>query len=299
MMKKRLGLNNENAGYIYLLPSIVFILLFVGYPFFYNIIISFKEVNTFTLIQEKKAFIGWANFEKIFKNKVFWKSLVNTVVYTVGSVAIQFVFGFILAMIYNKFQSKMLKSMRALTMIPYVIPITVVAILFKFMFANNGVINEILLLLGIVENRVEWLLNGDTAMLALIITNGWRGIPYTMILITAALVNISDSVIESALIDGTNGLQRFLFIKVPIIKPSLIATLTLIFIQTFKNFDLVFTITGGGPVKATELMTTFAYRLTFSEGQYGQGAATTLVLFVILMVMGFFYLKFVKNDEVM
>ena len=120
-----------------------------------------------------------------------------------------------------------------------------------------------------------------------------------MILITAALVNIPDAVIESALIDGTNAWQRFFHIKVQIIKPSLFATLALIFIQTFKNFDLVFTITGGGPVKSTELMTTFAYRLTFSEGQYGQGAAITLVLFVILMVMGFLYIKLIKKDEVM
>ncbi len=296
-MRKK-TLNNARVGYLYLAPAVLFMIAFVGYPLVYNIILSFQDVTIYTLIKNSKEFIGLQNFVAIFNDRIFWKSLVNTFTYTFGSVLIQFTIGFLLALVYSAFENRILKTFRALTMIAYVIPITVVAILFKFMFANDGVINQLLLALGLIEKNVEWLVNGNTAMAVLIITNGWRGIPYTMILITAALVMIPYDVMEGAMVDGANAIQRFFLVKIPMIKASLIATVVLVFIQTFKNFDLVFTITGGGPVKATEILTTYAYRITFSEGQFGHGAAVTLVLFAILLIFGIVYIKLIGKDEV-
>ena len=183
-------------------------------------------------------------------------------------------------------------------MISWLLPVTVAGLLFKFMFQmNGGIINQMLTSRGVLDQPIEWLLQGNTAMVAIVVANIWIGIPFNMMLILTGLTTISDEIYESANLDGANKIQTLFKITIPMIKPAIMSVLTLGFVYTFKVFDLVWVMTKGGPVNATELVSTYAYRLSFEEFQFSKGAAAANVLFLILLVVGFFYIKTINDDD--
>lgn len=299
-MKHKLRLvSNENIGYYFVLPALIFMLAFIGYPIINNIILSFQDVNVMTLSSKVKPFVGLQNYTALFKGKILTTTIINTFVFTVGSIIFQFIIGFALALFFNM-KFSLSKPIRGFLMVAWMIPITVTGLMFKFMFgANGGIINEILLNLHLIGNPVEWLVNPKTAMWAVIIANIWIGIPFNMILITTGLSTVPFDIYESADIDGASHIQKFFLITVPMIIPAIETVLILGFIYTFKVFDLVFVMTSGGPVNATEMLSTYSYRLSFTEFNFSKGAAVANVLFVILFLVSLLYLRLVKEDEVM
>ena len=209
----------------------------------------------------------------------------------------QFIIGFLLALFFNqKFTTS--KFVRGLLMMPWMIPITVTALMFKFMFGTSvGILNQACVALGLIDQPIEWLTQPHTAMFALIVANVWIGIPFNMILLSVGLTTVPQELYESAAIDGANGWQSFWLITLPMIKPSIESVLILGFIYTFKVFDLVFVMTGGGPVNSTQMLSTYSYKQSFSMFKYSEGAAIANILFVILMVAAVIYLKFAYADE--
>ena len=168
------------------------------------------------------------------------------------------------------------------------------------MFAEgNGIINTILMNLHLIDKPVGWLLQGNTAMWGLIIANSWVGIPFNMLLLTTGLNDIPADIYEAASIDGASGLQKFMKITIPLLKPTIMSVLVLGFVLTFKVFDLVYVMTGGGPVDATEVLSTFSYKLSFQLFHFGEGAAVANILFVCLFLVALVYLKTISKDEVM
>jgi multiple sugar transport system permease protein len=281
------------------LPALIFMLAFIGYPIINNIILSFQDVNVMTLSSKVKPFVGLQNYTALLKGKILTTTIINTFVFTVGSIVFQFIIGFALAMFFNM-KFSLSKPIRGFLMVAWMIPITVTGLMFKFMFgANGGIINEILLNLHLIGNPVEWLVNPKTAMWAVVIANIWIGIPFNMILITTGLSTVPFDIYESADIDGASHIQKFFLITVPMIIPAIETVLILGFIYTFKVFDLVFVMTSGGPVNATEMLSTYSYRLSFTEFNFSKGAAVANVLFVILFLVSLLYLRLVKEDEVM
>ncbi|WP_330372891.1 sugar ABC transporter permease [Lacrimispora celerecrescens] len=185
-------------------------------------------------------------------------------------------------------------------MISWMLPVTVTALVFKFMFAEgNGIINTILMSLHIIRKPIGWLLNGNTAMFGLIIANSWVGIPFNMLLLTTGLNNIPGDIYEAASIDGANSIQKFMRITIPLLKPTIMSVLVLGFVLTFKVFDLVYVMTGGGPVSATEVLSTYSYKLSFQLFHFGEGAAVANVLFVCLFFVALVYLRTISRDETM
>lgn len=177
------------------------------------------------------------------------------------------------------------------------IPITVTALIFKFIFGTDvGILNQALVGLGLIAKPVEWLTQPGTAMAALIVANVWIGIPFNMILLSVGLSTVPKELYESASIDGANAWQSFRHITLPMIRSSIESVLILGFIYTFKVFDLVLVMTGGGPVNATQMLSTYSYKQSFTMFKYGEGAAIANVLFVILMIAAAVYLKFAYND---
>ena len=138
-------------------------------------------------------------------------------------------------------------------MISWILPMTVVALMFKYMFSDSGVINYIFTSLHLIKEPIEWLTSTRNALPTVILTNSWVGIPFNMLLLATGLSNISTDVYESAMIDGASGIKRFIYITVPLLKQSILAVLVLGFVYTFKVFDLVYVMTGGGPVNSTEV----------------------------------------------
>lgn len=299
MKPKTKQYENETAGYFFVMPALIFMLAFIGYPIINNIILGFQDVNVMTFNSKIKEFVGLRNYVELFKGQVLSVAILNTFYFTIGSILFQFIIGFALALFFNmKFSFS--KPVRGFLMVSWMIPVTVTALMFKFMFgANGGIINEFLLNLHLTGKPVEWLVHSTTAMWALIIANIWIGIPFNMILITTGLSTIPNDIYESANIDGASRLRKFFSITLPMLKAPIQAVLILGFIYTFKVFDLVFVMTQGGPVNATEMLSTYSYKLSFTEFNFSKGAAVANILFLILFIVSLFYLRLVAEDEVM
>jgi ABC-type sugar transport systems, permease components len=283
----------------FILPALTYLVIFIAYPIVYNIILSFQDVNVMTIREPARPFIGLTNYQIILKDSVFKISLINTLYYTIISIIFQFVIGFALAVFFNlKFTTA--KFVRGLVMVAWLLPVTITALTYKFMFSTDGgIINSILMGLGIIQKPIEWLLSNKEAMRSIIITNIWIGIPFNMLLLTTGLSTIPNEVYEASTIDGANKMQQFISVTVPLMKPAIMSVLVLGVIYTFKVFDLVFVMTNGGPVNATEMLSTLSYRYSFSEYSFSLGSTVANILFLMLFCVGLVYLKFIKNDEVM
>lgn len=297
MKRVRQFFKYDNIGLLYVLPAFLYMLYFVGYPIIQNIILSFQDVNMRTLIAPEKPFAGLQNYMDIFRDQVFIQSLTNTLLFTVSCLVIQFLIGFMLALLFNQHFTGA-KPIRGLLMMPWMIPITVTALMFKFIFGTDvGILNYILRSIGLIQENIEWLTTPGTAMFAIVCANIWIGVPFNMILISTGLTTIPRELYESASIDGAGKVQTFFRITVPLLKPTIESVLILGFIYTFKVFDLVYVMTSGGPVNSTHMLSTYSYRLSFEMFKYSKGAAVANVLFVILMIVGLFYLRATKEEE--
>lgn len=289
----------DKIGYLFVLPAVIFLIIFVGYPICYNIILSFQNVDLMALNTGVKPFVGLANYKAVFENPVFYKALSNTLFYTIICIIFQFTIGFALALFFN-LKFRLSKLIRGLIMVAWLLPLTVTALNFKFMFeTNGGIINNLLMKFHIIHKPVEWLLGQHSAMWSLIITNVWIGIPFNMILLVTGLSTIPKSIYESAGIDGTNWFQKIIYITLPSIKASILSVIALGFINTFKVFDLVFIMTNGGPVNATEVLSTMSYRYSFDQFKFSMGSTVANLLCVILGIVTIIYIKFINQDEVM
>ncbi|MCR4830311.1 MAG: sugar ABC transporter permease [Pseudobutyrivibrio sp.] len=287
----------DNIGLLFILPAFIYMAYFVGYPIISNIVLSLKDVSVRNLANGQQNFIGFANYAEILSDEVFRKALVNTLVFTVSCLVFQFLIGFLLALLFNK-RFKIAKPVRGLLMIPWMMPMTVTALMFKFMFSTDvGIINYMLKCLGIIQENIEWLTTPGTAMAAVVMANIWIGIPFNTILISTGLTTIPQELYESASVDGANKLQKLLNITIPLLKPTIESILVLGFIYTFKVYDLVYVMTEGGPVNSTHLLSTYSYKLSFDMFQYSKGSAVANVLFVILLLVGMLYIRITMKGE--
>ncbi|MBC2415369.1 sugar ABC transporter permease [Clostridium beijerinckii] len=298
-MKRGRNMHKNRVGYMFIVPAVIFMLLFVGYPIIYNILLSLQDVNVMTVNSPIKEFVGFKNYIELFKSSVLLVAIGNTLYYTVVCIIFQFVLGFAFALFFN-IEFTFSKFIRGLVMVSWLIPMTINALSFKFMFSpSGGVINQILMNLHVINQPLDWLIQPNSAMWGLIITNVWVGIPFNMILLTTGLSTIPKSIYESASLDGANWFQKLFYITIPSIKPAILSVLMLGFIYTFKVFDLVFIMTNGGPVNATEVLSTLSYKLSFNQYSYSQGSAVANILFLTLFIVSLFYVKLIKEDEVM
>lgn len=287
----------DNVGLLFVLPAFIYMIVFVGYPIIYNFVLSFQDVTVKTLRSNAKELVGFDNYINLFtKDDVLTKSLFNTLIFTVICITLQFVVGLALALFFNK-NFKLSKLVRGLLLIPWMIPMTITGLIFKFMFSTDvGIINFILRNLGIIHQNIDWLTNPSTAMSAVIFANFWVGIPFNMILISTGLTTIPKELYESAAIDGGNKFQVFKSITMPLLKPTIESVLILGFIYTFKVYDLVYVMTSGGPVNSTQLLSTYSYKLSFTMFKYSEGSAVANILFLILFIVSLIYLKFVYTE---
>ncbi|MFN2744267.1 carbohydrate ABC transporter permease [Bacillus sp. z60-18] len=286
-------------GYFFIFPAVLFMLALIGYPLIYNILLGFQNLSLANFASQDAGFVGFENYKRLAQENVFWVSLKNTLLYTVGSVVFQFAAGFLLALFFSM-KFRLAPFLRGLMMVSWLIPLTVTALLFKFMMASGeGVFNQLLLSWGIIDHPVPWLSNPNVAIWSVIIANIWVGIPFNMLLISAGLGSLPEDVYESASLDGAGRFQKFIHITLPLLRPVITVVMMLGFIYTFKVFDLVFVMTGGGPVQSTEVLSTVSYRYSFNEFQFSMGAASANVLFLILLLVSLVYLRLIKKDEVM
>lgn len=299
-VREVIAASHQLVGYLFVLPALLFLLVFVAYPIFYNFVLSFKDVDITNInFPDQQSFVGFKNYVALFTDvdQQMLGAIINTLVFTVGSIFFQFIIGFLMALLFKE-KFPLGGFVRGSIMISWLIPVTVSGLLFKFMFGmNGGIINQFLGVFGFAP--VEWLYSVDYAMIAVIIANIWIGIPFNMILLLTGLTTIPADIYESCDIDGAKGLRRLFSITIPMIRPAIMSVLTLGFVYTFKVFDLVKVMTSGGPVNRTQLVSIYAYKLAFEKYEYSMGAAAGAVMFLILLVEGMFYIRAIREDEVM
>ncbi|MGL4676378.1 MAG: carbohydrate ABC transporter permease [Brevinema sp.] len=286
---------SNKSGIYFVLPAVIYMLFFIGFPIIFNIGLSFFNANLQNISQSTYIFVGWENYRKILANDIFWLALKNTMIYTISSLSIQFILGFLLALFFNlKFTWS--KYLRGLIILSWMLPTVVIALIFRYLFLETGPINSILLSLGFIKEITSWFSDPKYALSVVIITNCWIGIPFNTLLLTTGLSNIPVSIIENAKLDGSTALIRFFYITLPMLKPAIQSVLILGFIYTFKVFDLVFAMTGGGPVNSTEVLSTLSYRLSFKHYYFSEGATVANILMVILYVMSIFYIRSTSKE---
>ena len=290
-------LSNETVGYLYVLPAVIFIVLFVVYPIGYNVIISMQKYDITTFQQSAREFIGLANYKSIFADDLFIKSVSNTFIYTIVCIIFQLGIGFLLALFFNK-KFPGANFLSGLTLIAWVMPMLVIGIIWKWLWASDsGAINFFLQNLHLIGKPIQWLSEPKYAMIAVTVTNIWVGIPFNMLLVLTGMTTISDDVYEAATIDGASKFQSLRYITIPLLKTTMVSAVTIGFIYTFKAYDLIVGMTQGGPNHATEMISTLIYQENFTTFDFGKGSAMANVYFLIIFLVAIFYSQLVMKEE--
>jgi multiple sugar transport system permease protein len=285
------------APYLFILPSVLFLGAILGFPILYSIVISFQKYNLETLISKNAQFIGFQNYVAVLRNPVFTAALEHSLIFTFFSIFFQFTIGLGLAILLSK-AFPLSNVMRGVLLSGWQIPSVVTGTIFLWLFnLDYGLVNFFLTSMKIVNQPIAWFFQSDTAMVAVIIANIWLGIPFNVILLSAGIAGLPEDVYEAATVDGANGWQKVVYLTIPLLKSTIMAVLMLGFIYTLRVFDIIWIMTKGGPGTATEVLPTLAYRLSFINFNFGQSAAISVFMLVILLGAGVLYLKFTLSEE--
>ena len=284
--------------YLFIMPAVIFMLLIVAYP----ILLTFKSSLFHEVLirpWEGVEFIGMDNFVSLVKNQEFWSSLKRTTIWTVSSVLGKTLIGLSIALLLNQ-KFKFRGFYRTLILIPWVTPQVVSAIIWRWVYNGEyGMLNYVLMKLGLINTGVSWLGHKTTAFIAAVINDMWIGIPFMIVVFLSGLQGIPDELYEAAKVDGANRLQRLFKITLPQLKPVFLTATILSIIWTFNSFNIIWVLTKGGPVNATETLVIKTYKEAFGKFDIGMGSTYAVTTFILLMIFSLFYWRmFSKEDEI-
>jgi multiple sugar transport system permease protein len=289
----RLLEDERRLAFCLMLPTITLLALFIAYPFFNGILLAVTN----TRVGVPGHFVGIDNFTKIWSDDIFHVAVWNTCLYTFVTTVFKLALGLWLALLLNRhFRGK--AFIRAFILLPFIIPTVLSTFAWKWMFDPTfSVINWTLFQLGLIHGRINWLGDPGLAMVSIIIVNVWRGVPFYAISLLAGLQTISPELHEAAAIDGARPWQRFWHVTWPLLLPVTMVVVLFSIIQTFADFQLVYVLTGGGPANSTQLFATYAYQIGVGTGLLSQGAAISLAMFPVLLVVVIVQLLYIRRVE--
>jgi multiple sugar transport system permease protein len=263
-------LDDRNVlGLLMIAPAAAFLLVFLAYP----LGLGFWLGMTDATIGQPGRFVGFANFISLAHDQIFWLSVFNTTFYTVVASALKFGLGLYLALLLNR-RLAMKSLIRAVVLLPFVTPTVLSAIAFWWIYDPQfSIISWSLIKLGLIHQYIDFLGQPWNARWSVIFANVWRGIPFVAITLLAGLQTISPSLYEAATLDGAGPWQRFRFVTLPMLSPIIAVVMTFSVLLTFTDFQLIYAITRGGPMNATQLMATLSFQRAITGGNLGEGAA--------------------------
>lgn len=294
MKNKKKGMSitgkQRAAGWIYLTPATILIFIMSFWPIIQAVITSFKTGSS--------ANMQWANpfaynYTRMFQDAVFKRSIGNTFLYLIIEVPIMLVLAILLAQLLNNKHLKFKGLFRTCVFLPCATSLVSYALIFKSLFATQGLINTILVKLGILESNFNFLGTGWSAKIIIIVALIWRWTGYNMVFFLAGLQNIEYSVYEAAKIDGASGWRTFWSITVPILRPTIVMTTIMSINGTLQLFDESVNLTKGGPANATITMSHYIYNGSFGEGvaNFGYASAMSVIVFIMVAILAFINLK--------
>ena len=282
-----------NLALLLLLPTLTLLGLFIAYPFLRGILLAVTDAR----VGVPGKFVGFDNFARLLSDPIFHAVVKNTFIYTAVTTVFKLALGLWLAILLNR-EFKFKAFTRAFILLPFIVPTVLACFAWKWMFDPTfSVVNWFLWKAGVITNSINWLGEGDLAMISIIIVNVWRGVPFFAISLMAGLQTISPDLQEAAAIDGAKPWQRFIYITWPLLLPVTMVVVLFSVIQTFADFQIVYVMTGGGPANATHLFATYAYQLGIGTGLLSQGAAVSLAMFPLLFLIVIFQLLYIRRVE--
>jgi multiple sugar transport system permease protein len=279
----RLKVDHNWLGFWFMMPAAAFLVLFLAYPLGLGIWLSFTDAR----IGRGGGFVGVENYEWLWDDAVFWLSVFNTLLYTGVASAVKFAVGLYLALLLNQ-HLPFKAMMRAIVLIPFIVPTVLSAIAFWWLFDSQfSIISWMLKKIGLISSNIDFLGSPWNARWSVIFANIWRGVPFVAITLLAGLQTVPPSLYEAATIDGATRWQMFRYITYPLLTPIIAVVMTFSVLFTFTDFQLIWAMTRGGPVNATHLMATLSYQRAILGGYLGEGSAiaTAMIPFLLAAIL--------------
>lgn len=270
--------------YLYLLPIIILFGILLVYPIITVIGYSFQNS---VITKPDSEFVEFKHYAKVLSESKFWTAFRNSVEFSLLSMLFHLILGMMFALMLNSklISSRMRGFFRAAYILPWTFTVSIVAILWKLMLNNSGIINQIF------DSNIDWFGTKSYAKWVIIFVNVWCSFPFYMVSILAGLQGISPTYYEAASIDGANGIKSFIHITLPQLKPVLISLMMMDFIWSMQQLSLTYITTGGGPAGSSETLGTYTYNLAFSKYKFAQASASAVIIMLICLAVAVFYVK--------
>lgn len=268
----------------FLLPAVALIVVLLVVPFLVTAYRSFFDDNGLT-----RHWVGVSNYVALFTDPAFGRSLLNTVIWVVGTLLLPVVLGLLLAMLTNSVRWGVLA--RSIVVIPYALSGSATALLWNFLLQSDGALNQTLSAVGLGSAQQEWLLHWPMNTIVMILATTWQATGASMILFLIGLQTIPTETVEAATLDGAGGFRMFWNVIVPQLRPMTVVVVGMAIVNSLKTFDIVWLLTQGGPGTASETLALTMYRETFTLNRYGYGAAVSVVLTVVVVAASWLYLR--------
>jgi len=284
-------------GSLFLTPAILYILVLVGVPFLLAI---YYSLSAYTIYNPSYHFVGLSNFEEVVQSSIFRRTLVNTFVFTIASQALGLILGkFGALLLLRPFPGR--KIVRALIVLPWAVPIALATVAWEWMFDSlYSVINWTLEAVGLMNpgNAPNWLGEPTLAMICVIIVNAWRFFPFAIVIFLAGITAVPQDVLDAATVDGAGFWRRNYQIIVPMILPIVVVGLIFGTVFTFTDLSIVYLLTQGGPVNATQVLGNLGFQIGILSGDVAHGAAVSLFMLPVLFIMVILMLRFIRRREI-
>ncbi len=287
---RRIPVTRRLEPYAYVAPTsalmivlmLVPIAMVIGYSFYDNVILN-----------KSPEIVGFDNYVEVITDPVFSTAIINTLIFVSGSVAAHLLIGLGFALMLNStlLGPRIIGVFRGLFILPWLFTAAIVAVLWRMLLAPNGVVNYVLAELGLTTGTVEWLADPGLALGTVTFINIWSGYPFFMISLLAGLQGIPADLHEAARVDGAIALQRFWSVTIPQLRPIIISMALLDFIWTSQQFALIWMTTGGGPIVATEMLSTYTYKLAFAKYEFALASTSAVLILLLSMVLAVLYVR--------
>ncbi len=287
----------SRADYAYVLPALVVMLIVIAYPVYYTIELSFYRTPASLQLRDK-IFVGVENYGTILTSASFWKVTVQTLIWTVFSTLFAFILGLGAALaLHREFAGRGI--LRGLLLIPWVVSAVAASYVWKWLYHSDfGVIGALSVQLGLTAEPINFLDNTTSVLPSLIVVNVWKEFSFAMIMLMAGLQTVPEQLLRAAQVDGASPWQRFWHVTFPHLVGVSTVTILLLTVQNFNSFIIPWIMTGGGPAGASDIWITQIYQLAFGRQRWGVASAYSVILFVIMMTLGYFYVKaLTRGDE--
>ncbi|QOR69521.1 sugar ABC transporter permease [Ruania alkalisoli] len=288
--RRRRKLRGDEIGKIlFVLPAGIAMALLFGYPVVKNLTMSLQDYSLQTFFTGEAPWVGLANYVDVVTDPIFGQAMLNTGLFTAGSILFQFVIGLALALFFKQ-HFPLSATLRGLLLLPWLLPLIVSSATWRAILEqDSGILNRFLGVFGV--EPIGWLVSPSIALIAVIGVNIWIGIPFNTTLLYSGVQAIPDELYEAGSLDGATHWKAFRYITWPSLRPVVSVVLILGVVYTLKVLDIILGLTGGGPANATQTLATQSYQRSFVDFEFGHGAALSNILIVISMVFAVVYLR--------